>query len=217
MKWSSNRNPDTVPEVWILFSFYPLFEGEKRFFKDFFQKILPWCIVSIQERFLIKNSKWTMSDFQPFRVLYSKPHHAGLSLALFQTFYHDQIYPQHTVILHPDPALKFESSNVFTPPKLDFAVWLQWKVFVNSFEFYKIKLALWCNKSSRIIIYNKFFYSIPFFHNIIFIATWVKEFSSLVSNSHSGHLKLIQQGTNIFQMHKHIAIQNVMISLIWVT
>ena len=34
-------------------------------------------------------------------------------------------------------------------------------------------------------------------------------FSSLVSNSNSGHLKLIQQGTHIFQIDKHITFQNV--------
>ena len=34
-----------------------------------------------------------------------------LSLVLFWTFYHNQIYPQHTVILSTHPALKFESFN----------------------------------------------------------------------------------------------------------
>ena len=35
--------------------FYPIFEGKKRFFKDFFRKFLTLCKVSIQERFLIKS------------------------------------------------------------------------------------------------------------------------------------------------------------------
>ena len=34
---------------------YPLFESQKVFSRRFFQKILPLCMVSIQERFLIKS------------------------------------------------------------------------------------------------------------------------------------------------------------------
>ena len=37
-----------------LYIFNPLFEGQKHFFKEVFQKILPLCTVSIQERFVIK-------------------------------------------------------------------------------------------------------------------------------------------------------------------
>ena len=32
-----------------LYTFYPLFEGQKRFFKELIQKILPLCMVSIQK------------------------------------------------------------------------------------------------------------------------------------------------------------------------
>ena len=38
-----------------LYIFYPLFEGQKRFLRGFFHKILALCMVSIQERFLIKS------------------------------------------------------------------------------------------------------------------------------------------------------------------
>ena len=42
-----------------LYTFYPLFEVQKRFSRGFFLKILALCMVSIQERFLIKSgSKW---------------------------------------------------------------------------------------------------------------------------------------------------------------
>ena len=37
-----------------LYIFYPLFEGQKRFFKEVFLKILPLFMVSIQERFVIE-------------------------------------------------------------------------------------------------------------------------------------------------------------------
>ena len=36
----------------------PLFEVQKRFFKDVFRKILPLCMVSIKERFLTKSGLW---------------------------------------------------------------------------------------------------------------------------------------------------------------
>ena len=38
-----------------LYNFYPIFEGQKRFFKELFCKILTLCMVSIQERFQIKS------------------------------------------------------------------------------------------------------------------------------------------------------------------
>ena len=38
-----------------LYIFYPLFEGQKPFLRGFFHKILALCMVSIQERFLIKS------------------------------------------------------------------------------------------------------------------------------------------------------------------
>ena len=39
-----------------LYTFYPLFEVQKRFFKGFFfLKILALCMVSIRERLLIKS------------------------------------------------------------------------------------------------------------------------------------------------------------------
>ena len=38
-----------------LYTFYPLFEVQKRFFKGLFLKILALCMVSIQEQFLIKS------------------------------------------------------------------------------------------------------------------------------------------------------------------
>ena len=40
------------------YTFYPLFEVQKRFFKRLFLKILALCMVSIQERFLIKSGLW---------------------------------------------------------------------------------------------------------------------------------------------------------------
>ena len=41
-----------------LYTFYPLFEVQKRFLRGFFLKILALCLVSIQERFLIKSELW---------------------------------------------------------------------------------------------------------------------------------------------------------------
>jgi hypothetical protein len=41
-----------------LYTFYHLFEVKKCFFKVFFLKILALCMVSIQERFLIKSGLW---------------------------------------------------------------------------------------------------------------------------------------------------------------
>ena len=38
-----------------LYTSYPLFEVQKYFFKDLFNKILALCMVSIQELFLIKS------------------------------------------------------------------------------------------------------------------------------------------------------------------
>ena len=38
--------------------FYPLFKVQKCFFKVFFLKILALCMVSFQERFLIKSGSW---------------------------------------------------------------------------------------------------------------------------------------------------------------
>ena len=38
-----------------LYTFYPIFEGQKRFLRSFFCKILTLCMVSIQERFQIKS------------------------------------------------------------------------------------------------------------------------------------------------------------------
>ena len=38
-----------------LYIFYPIFEDHFFVFKEVFQKILPLCMVSIQERFLIKS------------------------------------------------------------------------------------------------------------------------------------------------------------------
>ena len=38
-----------------LYTFYPIFEGQKRFLRSFFRKILTLCTVSIQERFQIKS------------------------------------------------------------------------------------------------------------------------------------------------------------------
>ena len=38
-----------------LYTFYSLFEVQKRFLRGFFLKILALCMVSIQERFLIKS------------------------------------------------------------------------------------------------------------------------------------------------------------------
>ena len=38
-----------------LYTFYPIFEGQKRFFKELFCKILTLCMVSIQERFQNKS------------------------------------------------------------------------------------------------------------------------------------------------------------------
>ena len=38
-----------------LYTFYPIFEGQKCFFKSFFRKIRPLCKVSIQERFIIES------------------------------------------------------------------------------------------------------------------------------------------------------------------
>ena len=42
-----------------LYTFYPVFEGQKRLFKElFFHKILTLCMVSIQERVIIKSGLW---------------------------------------------------------------------------------------------------------------------------------------------------------------
>ena len=41
-----------------LYTFYPLFDVQKRFSRDFFLKILALCMVSIQERFQIKSGLW---------------------------------------------------------------------------------------------------------------------------------------------------------------
>ena len=38
-----------------LYTFYPIFEGQKRFLRSFFCKILTLCMVSIQERFQVKS------------------------------------------------------------------------------------------------------------------------------------------------------------------
>ena len=38
-----------------LYTFYPIFEGQKRFLRSFFHKILTLCTISIQERFQIKS------------------------------------------------------------------------------------------------------------------------------------------------------------------
>ena len=38
-----------------LYTFYPIFEGKKRFLRNFFCKILTLYMVSIQERFQIKS------------------------------------------------------------------------------------------------------------------------------------------------------------------
>jgi hypothetical protein len=37
-----------------------LFEGQKRFFKEFFQKILALCVVSIQERVMMAHVRYFM-------------------------------------------------------------------------------------------------------------------------------------------------------------
>ena len=37
-----------------LYTFYPIFEGQNRFLRSFFRKILILCTISIQERFQIK-------------------------------------------------------------------------------------------------------------------------------------------------------------------
>ena len=34
---------------------YPLFEGQKRYFNEFFQKIMRLCMINIQEKFVIKS------------------------------------------------------------------------------------------------------------------------------------------------------------------
>ena len=41
-----------------LYTFYPIFEGPKRFLRSFFRKILTLCMVSIQERFQIKSRNY---------------------------------------------------------------------------------------------------------------------------------------------------------------
>ena len=51
-----------------LYTFYPLFE-DNVFSRSFFQKILPLCMVSIQERFLIK------SGFDGLRMIYKNSHY----------------------------------------------------------------------------------------------------------------------------------------------
>ena len=38
-----------------LYTFYPIFEGQKHFLRSFFRKILTLCTVSIQEQFQIKS------------------------------------------------------------------------------------------------------------------------------------------------------------------
>ena len=49
---STYRTRTIIIRGW--YTFYPLFEVQKRFFKGFFLKILALCMVSIQEWFLIK-------------------------------------------------------------------------------------------------------------------------------------------------------------------
>ena len=41
-----------------LYTFYPLFEVQKRFFKGFLLKILDLCMVSIQR--VVSNQEWVM-------------------------------------------------------------------------------------------------------------------------------------------------------------
>ena len=47
--------PTITSSLYIL---NPLFEGQKCFFKSFFQKILPLCMISFQEWFIIKSGLW---------------------------------------------------------------------------------------------------------------------------------------------------------------
>ena len=44
-----------------LYIFYLFFEGQKGFFKDFFQKILPLCMISIQERVMMARIQYLLS------------------------------------------------------------------------------------------------------------------------------------------------------------
>ena len=39
-----------------LYIFYPILESQKRFLRSFFHKSLPLCMISIQERFIIKRA-----------------------------------------------------------------------------------------------------------------------------------------------------------------
>ena len=41
-----------------LYTFYPIFESQKRFLRNFFRKILILCTIGIQEQFVIKSGLW---------------------------------------------------------------------------------------------------------------------------------------------------------------
>ena len=52
-----------------LYTFYPIFEGQKRFLRSFFRKILTLCTVSIQERFQIKSVRYVKINNFNFRFM----------------------------------------------------------------------------------------------------------------------------------------------------
>ena len=54
-----------------LYTFYPLFQVQKRFLRSFLFKILALCMVSIQERFLIMSRLYCMRMLSVCSVVFN--------------------------------------------------------------------------------------------------------------------------------------------------
>ena len=57
-----------------LYTFYPLFEVQKRFSRNIFLKILALCMVGIQDRFLVKSGARTYSKYLIVNLIWGHNH-----------------------------------------------------------------------------------------------------------------------------------------------